>query len=117
MFPQGNVQWFRSTSFAYKVVNGYTWSDWSDWEGSDVKIKFDLSNDIITIFSPQIQRYRIIDTLTPDYDSSGNQVKFQAVDSEDVLCHIRLRIEDSGNSQIYVDYSNLMFCYNVVRIK
>ena len=38
-------------------------------------------------------------------------------DGDGVKCHIRLRIENNGNSQIYCEYSNIIFCWNLKRIK
>lgn len=85
--------------------------------GSSVKIEFNLPNDVIVIHSPVVQAFGIYDTFTPPYDSGGTQVGFVAVDAEGVRCHIRLRIENNGNSQIYIEYSNLLYVYNVTRIQ
>ena len=111
-------QWYQATSFAYKTTNYYgNWSAWSDWEYSDVKIKFETHKDIIIIYSKDIQAFAIYDTLNPPYDPNGQQVAFAAYDGDGVKCHIRLRIENNGNSQIYCEYSNIIFCWNLKRIK
>lgn len=86
-------------------------------ERSTVKIEFNLPNDVIVIHSPVVQAFGIYDTFTPPYDSGGQQVGFVAMDAEGVRCHIRLRIENNGNSQIYIEYSNLIYVYNVRRIQ
>lgn len=113
-----SVQVYRATSFAYKSTDYYgNWSNWSDWQRSSVKIEFNLPNDVIVIHSPVVQAFGIYDTFTPPYDSGGTQVGFVAVDAEGVRCHIRLRIEHNGNSQIYIEYSNLLYVYNVTRIQ
>ena len=112
------IQVYRATSFAYKATDYYgNWSNWSDWERSTVKIEFNLPNDVIVIHSPVVQAFGIYDTFTPPYDSGGQQVGFVAMDAEGVRCHIRLRIENNGNSQIYIEYSNLIYVYNVRRIQ
>lgn len=84
--------------------------------GATVKIKFDLSEDVIVIYSPTIQAFAIYQQIQPPYDPSGQQVAFAAYDGDGVKCHIRLRIENNGNSQVYVEYSNLIIVYNVRRI-
>lgn len=111
-------QWYQATSFAYKTTNYYgNWSAWSDWQYSDVKIKFETHKDIIVIYSKDIQAFAIYDTLNPPYDPNGQQVAFAAYDGDGVKCHIRLRIENNGNSQIYCEYSNIIYVYNVKRIQ
>lgn len=111
-------QWYQATSFAYKTTNYYgNWSNWSDWEYSSVKIKFETNKDIIVIYSKEIQAFAIYKQLTPPYDPTGTQVAFAAYDGDGVKCHIRLRIENNGNSQIYCEYSNICYVYNVKRIQ
>lgn len=111
-----SIQWYKATSFAYNQTNSYgNWVGWSDWERSTVQIKFDTSEDIIVIYSPKVQAFAIYDYITPPYDATGTQVGFAAYDGEGVRCHIRLRIENNGNSQVYIEYSNLIYVYNVIR--
>lgn len=107
-------QWFRSTAFAAKPVYSSTWSP---WENSDVKICFDLINQTITIYSPQIQIYRVIQQVPAPYDSSGYQEKYKVMGQNGYYYYIRLRIENNGNSQLYVDANDGSIVYNVVRIQ
>ena len=108
-----NVQWYQTTEFAYKL-KGY---DWSDWEPTKMNVKMDLSQDKITIYSNDVQIYRVISTETPPYDPSGQQVKFGIVDQDGDYGYLRLRIENNGNSQIYVDFNDISWVYNVIRIR
>ena len=108
-----NVQWYQTTEFAYKL-KGY---DWSDWEPSKMNVKMDLSQDKITIYSNDVQIYRVISTEAPPYDPSGQQVKFRIVDQDGDYGYLRLRIENNGNSQIYVDFNDISWVYNVIRIR
>ena len=108
-----NVQWYRTTEFAYKL-DGY---EWSDWVSSKMNIKFDLIQDKITIYSSEVQIYRVIEVLDPPYDPSGRQVKYGVVDQDGDYGYLRLRIENSGNSQIYIDFSDISWVYNVIRIR
>lgn len=115
-----NVMWFRTTEYAIKMqktrTNGTTyWTNWSDWEDSDMNVKFDLTNDVITIYSPKTQVYQVLSVEDPPYDSTGRQVKFRVRDQDGDYGYIRLRIENNGNSQIYVDFSNVSWVYNVRR--
>lgn len=111
---------FRTTQYAEaSVVNGrYYWSDWYD---SDMNLCINLNTDRITIYSPRIQIYQVYGAYNngESYtDSSGGvNVKFYVIDQDYDLGSIRLRVEKNGNSQIYIDFSNIAWVYNVVRIQ
>lgn len=109
------VQYYRSTAFAQaNVYNGrYVWGN---WESSNMTITINLNTDIITIYSPRTQVYRVLNSGDSYTDNSGGrQVSFKVIDQDGDRGTIRLRIEKSGNSQIYVDFSNVAWVYNVVR--
>ena len=114
------TQWYKTTAFASQTYNYYTqsWNNWSPWQDSNMNIKFDLSRDVIVIYSPQIQVYTVFNVGTSYIDASGGQqVKFNARDGDGDRVDIRLRIEKNGNSQIYVDYANIRWVYNVIRTR
>lgn len=107
-----SIQWFQTTEFAYKLVG----RDWSDWIDTRMKVKFDLSQDKITIYSNDVQIYRIIKEVNPPYDPNGTTVKFKIIDQDGDYGYLRLRVEDDGDSQIYVDFSDISWVYNVIRL-
>lgn len=115
------VQWYTTTSVAIKYrrydnyYQKYIWTKWSDWEKCRCDVKFDLDKDLIIIYSSKIQIYKIISLENPPYDPTGTQSKFRVVDNEGDYGTLRLRIENNGNSQIYVDFADVMWVYNVVR--
>lgn len=115
-----SIMWFKTTAYAIKMQitrsDGTTyWTKWTDWEESNMNVVFDLANDVITIYSPKTQVYRVLSVEDPPYDSAGRQVKFRVRDQDGDYGYIRLRIENNGNSQIYVDFSNVSWVYNVRR--
>ena len=114
-FAQSSILWFRTTEFAWKQKEYEVWSDWSDWEDSNMKVKFDLKKDQIVIFSPNVQIYNVLKIEEPPYDPNGQQVKYRVIDQDDDFGYIRLRIENNGNSQIYVDFADVKWVYNVIR--
>lgn len=114
---QAQTQWFKATELAIKVVNNGNWTKWSDWESVDINIKFDLSNDLIIIYSQEIQIYKVLEQVKSPYDSNGTQVKFKVLDQDYDKGFLRLRVENNGNSQIYVDYADISWVYNVVRTR
>ena len=114
-FAQSSILWFRTTEFAWKQKEYGVWSDWTDWEKSNMKVKFDLNRDQIVIFSPNIQIYNVLSIEEPPYDPNGQQVKYRVIDQDDDFGYIRLRIENNGNSQIYIDFADVKWVYNVIR--
>ena len=110
---------YNATSFAYKVVNSYgSWTNWTDWESCNVPIVMDYDNDVVTIYSNKTQIYRITKYIRKYTDSSGGyQVEFNFVDKDYDKGVMRLRIERNGNSQMYIDFANIMWVYNVRRVR
>lgn len=108
-----HVQWYQTTEFAYKL-NGY---DWSDWVKSKINVKFDLSQDKVTIYSDNVQIYRVLSITEAPYDSEGVQVRYRVIDQDGDYGHLRLRVDNSGNSQIYIDFSDISWVYNVIRVQ
>lgn len=108
---------FTGTSYAIANVNQITGRyTWSEWQRCTVRIIFDLQNDIIYIQSNAPQKYVVISSGNDYTDSDGgSQVKYQVIDQDGDRGTLRLRMERNGNSQIYVDFNNVAWCYNVVR--
>lgn len=111
------IQTYKATSYAYAEINQYSGRySWSDWFECDVSVVFDLQRDIITIYSKSTQYYSILTTGTSSTDSlGGKQVSFKVVDQDDDIGTLRLRVEKNGNSQLYVDFNNVAWCYNLIR--
>lgn len=111
------TQWYNSQSYAYKQINNYGyWDSWSDWIGCNVNIKIDVDDDWIVIYSNVTQTYLITTYEGTRYEYDGSQqAYFKAIDQDGDRCTIRLRIESNGNSQIYVEFANIMWVYNVRR--
>lgn len=104
---------FKATSVAIKEV-GYKWSD---WKKCDILITFNLRTDKVVIYSRSIQIYKVL-TQGQSYidESGGEQVKYDVIDQDDDLGDMRLRVERNGNSQIYIDFADVSWVYNVIRL-
>jgi hypothetical protein len=105
--------WFTAFQFAYRETN---WSSWSPWQTCNIDVKFDYDADQIIIYSRVTQVYQVYtyDGEQTDYDG-GEQVQFGVIDQDNDRGKIRLRVERNGNSQIYVDFLNVHWVYNVRR--
>ena len=104
---------FKATSFAFKEI-GYQWSDWSR---CNILITFNLKTDKVVIYSNSIQIYKVLTQGQSFVDESGGeQVKYKVIDQDNDLGSMRLRVERNGNSQIYIDFADVSWVYNVIRI-
>lgn len=114
---QAQVYQYRTTEYAYQQTNSNgKWGEWSDWQDSDMLMIINYNTDIVTIYSPTTQRYQITKFIRKYTDNSGGQqVEFAFVDQDGDKGHMRLRIEKNGNSQVYIDFNNIRWCYNVKR--
>ena len=103
-------------SIKYKSDSG-TWGKWSDWESSDMVLTIDMDTDVITVYSKQKQVYKVLEDCGSYTDESGGkQQKFYVIDQDGDFGYIRLRIEKNGNSQVCVEFNDVMWVYNVKRI-
>lgn len=103
----------QATAYSYKTTNNYgNWTDWSDWTECNILVV--IKNDRVNIYSNTPQEYDIYDSQDAISDGEGGTVMtFKCVDKEGERCDIRIRILASESVQLYVDYSNFMFVYNV----
>lgn len=112
---------FKSSGFATKFKNEYSgnWGKWSDFKETEVLITIDLTNERIKIFSKKEQVYDIIKYFDKETDSDGDEtIEFQCVNEDGLKCHVRFVILNSqnGRRQLYVDFSDVMWVYNIYRL-
>lgn len=107
---------YYTTDFALKVqYDDGSWSDWTDWEDSHCLVNINLDREEINIYSSTPQEFTIYryeeDSIYDD--GGGEQLKLFCVDKDGLRCEIRLRIYEQA-LQLYVDYSDVIFVYNLV---
>lgn len=102
------VNYFTAYELAVKIDG-----KWSAWEDTNIRIKIDIDNDRIVIYSNRTQIYDIISETTPPRDSSGSQKAFKFIDQDGDIGTLRLRIQDNGTKQIYIDFSDISWVYNI----
>jgi hypothetical protein len=113
----GQVYKLKSTSFSSKYkINNYRWSDWSELEETSVLITIDLNKERITIYSKETQVYDVAENEGETYDNDGDiTLSLFCVDKDGLTCRIRLvkLISQDGRNQLYVDYNDMKWVYNV----
>ena len=108
----------KAYSFSARSTDHYgNWSDWADW--SDCNILVVIGEDSrVKIYSKENQEYDIISSEEEVSDHQGGTVtEYHCIDKDGLRCSLRLRVEKNDNIQLYVDYDNLSFVYNVYILK
>lgn len=108
----------KAYSFSARSTDRYgNWSDWADW--SDCNILVVIGEDSrVKIYSKETQEYDVISSEEEVSDHQGGTVtEYHCIDKDGLRCSLRLRVEKDANIQLYVDYDNLSFVYNVYPLK
>lgn len=109
---------FRTTSYTHKEKTSYGWTEWAPYEYSNMRVAINLDTDIVTIYSPRTQYYKIISYDGTYTDSDGDQTaRYKFYDQDGDRGIMRLVVRRSGKSEIYIDFANIMWVYSVVRIQ
>lgn len=108
----------KAYKFTYKTkYDDGQWSDWAEWE--DVNILITVENDRIKIYSKNTQTYDIIKTYDDSYDKVGDKTsEWRCVNEDGLECNIRFmkRYSQDDTNQLYVDFSNLTWVYNIYKL-
>ena len=111
--------WFNAYSYAYKYKTDAKRNNQSGWSSNvkcSVPIEFDMDNDLVVIYSNKTQIYAIYEDAGEYTDSEGGKQKgFYVIDQDYDKGMVRLRIARDGTSQLYIDFNDVGWVYNVVR--
>lgn len=107
---------FRTSSLSTKTTDNYgNWKSWSAWE--DVSVLVVLKDDRVTIYSSSTQEYDITEYNGESTDDDGDTVmKIKCVDQDGDMCTLGLIFGEDDAIQLYVDFSNIMWVYNMTRL-
>lgn len=110
------VQTYRTTGYYEKKLYSWGWSNWSSKQQSNMNIVVNMNTDVVTIYSPRTQVYRVYEYLGTVRDSDGDTtVSLKFIDQDNDRGTMRLVIRANGQSQIYIDFANIMWAYDVYR--
>lgn len=109
------IERYRATAVSINYKNSYgNWVGYSAWES--VNIPIDFSESTIVIYSNVTQIYVITSIGNIYTDNKGGKVVPIKVIDQDLDCGtIRLRRPAVGNLQIYIDFSDISWVYNLNR--
>lgn len=115
MTVANDVLKWQATELSYKTADDWgNWSSWSDWEDVSILVVINTANDRVNIYSSEPQEYDIYDYEPEKTDSDGGtSITFHCIDANGLRCGMRLRVQADGQVQLYIDYSDIMFVYNI----
>ena len=107
---QAQIYNYKATEFAYKEQ----YRNWSKWEKVNINVVVNFNSDVVTIYSEYLQVYRVTEYVKRYRDNSGGEtIEFRFIDQYYDRGTMRLRVDPYGTSQIYIDFSNITWVYNL----
>lgn len=107
---------FKTSSVSYtdKKDNG-SWNEWSEFVEANVLITLDAKKDLITVNSSEVQSFRIKAYGEIQDTAETNIVPFECVDNKFSKCTIFIitKKKERNRMQIYINYNEVKFVYNV----
>lgn len=103
-----------SVSFTDKKSDG-NWNEWSDFVEANVLITLDPKKDLILINSAEVQSFKIKAYGEIEDNDEVNIVPFECIDNRYSNCKILIitKKKESNRMQIYINYNEVKFVYNV----
>ena len=103
-----------SVSFTDKDAKG-NWNEWSEFVDANVLITLDPKKDLITINSSEVQSFKIKAYGEIEDNDEVNIVPFECMDNKFSKCNIVIitKKKENNRMQIYINYNEVKFVYNI----
>ena len=103
-----------SVSFTDKDTKG-NWNEWSEFVDANVLITLDPKKDLITINSSEVQSCKIKAYGEIEDNDEVNIVPFECMDNKFSKCNIVIitKKKENNRMQIYINYNEVKFVYNI----
>lgn len=107
-----------SLSFTDKKDDG-SWNDWSDFVAANILITLDAKKDLITVNSSEVQSFKIKAYGDIEDTDEINIVPFECIDNKFSKCKIFIitKKKENNRMQVYINYNEVKFVYNIYNDK
>ena len=106
---------YYSNFTSYKMLINNNWTDWTNWREYYVEIIFNTDSNTITIYDEDIEKvYKTHPIYEKSEDSNSTTIKYKVVESKNNCLYIRFRNQHDGVKQLYLDYKDLVYVYNLM---
>lgn len=114
---QAQVISYRTTAFYSSENTAYGWTNWSNPERSNMLMKIDWDNALVYIDSNYRQLYQVTKVLGKYRDNDGDEIcEMKVIDQDGDRGTMKFVIRRSGQSQVYIIFNNVRWCYDIVRL-
>lgn len=114
VFASAQTYKFNAYELSYRYVDDYGyWTDWSDWEDTSILVVISLDREVVSIYSQETQEYDIYNYEGESNDSNGETMTFNCVNEDGLRCDMRIRVQNDGIKQLYIDFSDMSWVYNL----
>lgn len=114
---QSQTLTFKTEAYSQRELlrNGF-WDSWSRWESCHVLVNINLDSDYITIYSNRHQFYKIYHYVSTYVENGAKCSDYLFVDQDGDYGKLSLVVKPSGQSEIYIRFSNVEWAYIVKRL-
>ena len=106
---------FYTNFMSYKILKDSVWQDWSDWKECYIEIVWNTDSNSVTLHSKNTEKVFKIDPLFRKIEDDNSITTLHTVlKSENSCLGIRFRIQRDGVKQIYIDYEDIVYVYNLI---
>lgn len=92
-----------------ELVNDTCWTDWSDWQQHFTEVE--MYKDSIVVYDEDV--YTIHGQLEDEIDENSVTSIYRATNKKGTYVQIRLRIRCDGIKQLYIDFDDKIWVYNL----
>lgn len=107
---------YQADAFCSREYTYHGWSAWSSWRPCDILITIDITNDRVTILSERSQYYKIVTEGETYRTPNASVAEFGFIDQDGDRGIMRLVQKSSGASEIYIEFRNIAWGYDVNRL-
>lgn len=112
------VMRFRTTDLHIRTYEDGAWGDYKHKGVFDARVVMDLEDDMVTIYTPDVQVYNIHEYEDAYEDSDGDTViRLHFTDNDGDNGILRLIERASGQMQLYIDFDEIKasWAYDIER--
>ena len=92
-----------------ELISDSCWTDWSDWYQHFTEVE--IYKDSIVVYDEDV--YIIHGQLEDEIDENSVTSIYRATNKEGNCVQLRLRIQCDGIKQLYIDFKNKIWVYNL----
>ena len=92
-----------------ELISDSCWTDWSDWYQHFTEVE--MYKDSIVVYNEDV--YVIYEQLEDVIDENSITSIYRAINNKKDYVQIRLRIQCDGIKQLYIDFKNKIYVYNL----